>query len=161
QADYEVELAVVIGRRARDVSADEALDYVFGYTVCNDVSARDLQFSEGGQWTHSKTLDTFAPMGPYIVTADEVPDPQSLQLRCVLNGETMQDSNTADMLFPVAELIQFLTRGMTLEPGDIISTGTPQGVGVSRKPPVFLKSGDQVRVEIERLGGITNPVEQA
>ncbi len=161
QADYEVELAVVIGRRARDVSADEALDYVFGYTVCNDVSARDLQFSEGGQWTHSKTLDTFAPMGPYIVTADEVPDPQSLQLRCVLNGETMQDSNTADMIFPIAELIQFLTRGMTLEPGDIISTGTPQGVGVSRKPPVFLKSGDQVRVEIEQLGGITNPVEQA
>lgn len=160
KADYEVELAVVIGKRARDVSADEALEYVFGYTVCNDVSARDLQFSEGGQWTHSKTLDTFAPMGPYIVTADEVPDPLALQLRCILNGETMQDSNTSDMIFPVGELIQFLSQGMTLECGDIISTGTPQGVGQSRKPPVFLKTGDEVSVEIERLGRITNPVEE-
>ncbi len=151
KADYEVELAVVIGRSARDVPADEALAYVFGYTVCNDVSARDLQFSEGGQWTHSKTLDTFAPMGPSIVTADDIPDPQGLRLSTVLNGETVQDSSTADMIFPVAELIAFLSRGMTLECGDIISTGTPQGVGQSRTPPVFLKAGDEVSVEVENM----------
>ncbi len=160
KADYEVELAVVIGRSARDVPADEALAYVFGYTVCNDVSARDLQFSEGGQWTHSKTLDTFAPMGPSIVTADDIPDPQGLRLSTVLNGETVQDSSTADMIFPVAELIAFLSRGMTLECGDIISTGTPQGVGQSRTPPVFLKAGDEVSVEVENIGTLTNFVEQ-
>ncbi len=160
KADYEVELAVVIGRTARDVPADEALDYVFGYTVCNDVSARDLQFSEGGQWTHSKTLDTFAPMGPYVATTDVIPDPQNLRLSTVLNGETVQDSSTADMIFPVAELVAFLSRGMTLECGDIISTGTPQGVGQSRTPPVFLKAGDEVSVEVENIGRLTNPVEE-
>ncbi|MDP9378809.1 MAG: fumarylacetoacetate hydrolase family protein [Chloroflexota bacterium] len=158
--DYEAELAVIIGRTGRDIPSDEALDYVFGYTNCHDVSARDLQFSEGGQWTHSKTLDTFAPMGPYLVTKDDIPDPQALRIRCILNGETMQDSNTSEMIFPVAELIAFLSRGMTLECGDIISTGTPAGVGTSRKPPVFLKAGDEVSIEIEGLGRLTNPVVQ-
>lgn len=160
KVDYEAELAVVIGRQGRDIPSDEALDYVFGYTNCHDVSARDLQFSEGGQWTHSKTLDTFAPMGPYLVTTDDIPDPQALRIRCILNGETMQDGNTSDMIFPVAELIAFLSQGMTLECGDIISTGTPAGVGQSRKPPVFLKAGDEVSIEIDGLGRLTNPVEQ-
>lgn len=158
QADYEAELGVVIGRPARNVSAEEALDHVFGYVNCNDVSSRDLQFSEGGQWTRSKSIDTFLPLGPYIVTRDEVPDPQALSVRCVLNGETMQDGNTRDMIFPVAELIAFLSTGMTLVPGDIISTGTPAGVGTARDPKVFLKDGDEVTVEIQSLGMLTNPV---
>ena len=159
QADYEAELGVVIGSPARNVSASEALDYVFGYVNCNDVSSRDLQFSEGGQWTRSKSIDTFFPVGPYIVTADEVPDPQALSVRCVLNGETMQDGNTSDMIFPVSELIAFLSSGMTLMPGDIISTGTPAGVGTARDPKVFLKDGDEVTIEIEGLGTLTNPVQ--
>jgi 2,4-diketo-3-deoxy-L-fuconate hydrolase len=159
QADYEAELAVVIGRPAKNVSESEALDYVFGYTNCNDVSSRDLQFSEGGQWTRSKSIDTFAPVGPYIATRDEVPDPQDLSIRCVLNGETMQDSTTAKMIFPVAELVSFLSTGMTLMPGDLILTGTPAGVGFVRDPKVFLKPGDEVTIEIEGLGSLTNPVE--
>ena len=159
QADYEAELGVVIGRPARNVSAADALEYVFGYVNCNDVSSRDLQFSEGGQWTRSKSIDTFLPIGPHIATRDEVPDPQALSVRCVLNGETMQDGNTADMIFPVAELIAFLSSGMTLTPGDIISTGTPAGVGTARDPKVFLKDGDEVSVEIEGLGTLTNPVQ--
>jgi 2-keto-4-pentenoate hydratase/2-oxohepta-3-ene-1,7-dioic acid hydratase in catechol pathway len=158
QADYEAELGVVIGRPARNVSAEEALDHVFGYVACNDVSTRDLQFSEGGQWTRSKSIDTFFPIGPYIATADEVPDPQNLSVRCVLNGETMQDGNTSDMIFPVSELIAFLSTGMTLMPGDIISTGTPAGVGTARDPKVFLGDGDEVTVEIQGLGTLTNPV---
>jgi 2,4-didehydro-3-deoxy-L-rhamnonate hydrolase len=159
QADYEAELAVVIGHPARNVSASEALEYVFGYTNCNDVSSRDLQFSEGGQWTRSKSLDTFCPIGPYIATREEVPDPQSLSIRCVLNGEVMQDSNTSKMAFSGAELVSFLSSGMTLMPGDIIATGTPAGVGFARDPKVFLKAGDEVTVEIEGLGSLTNPVE--
>lgn len=159
QADYEAELGVVIGSPARNVSASEALEYVFGYVNCNDVSSRDLQFSEGGQWTRSKSIDTFFPIGPYIVTADEVADPQALSVRCVLNGETMQDGNTSDMIFPVSELIAFLSSGMTLMPGDIISTGTPAGVGTARDPKVFLKDGDEVTIEIEGLGTLTNPVQ--
>jgi 2,4-diketo-3-deoxy-L-fuconate hydrolase len=159
QADYEAELAVVIGRRARGVEASEALEYVFGYMNSNDVSSRDLQFSEGGQWTRSKSLDTFAPIGPYLVTRDEVPDPQNLSIRCVLNGEVMQDSNTSKMAFGVAELVSFLSKGMTLMPGDIIMTGTPAGVGFVRDPRVFLKAGDEVSIEIEGLGTLTNPVE--
>jgi len=159
QADYEAELAVVVGHPARNVSASEALEYVFGYTNCNDVSSRDLQFSEGGQWTRSKSLDTFCPLGPYIVTREEVPDPQSLSIRCVLNGEVMQDSNTSKMAFSVAELVTFLSSGMTLMPGDIIATGTPAGVGFVRDPKVFLKAGDEVTIEIEGLGSLTNPVE--
>jgi 2,4-diketo-3-deoxy-L-fuconate hydrolase len=158
QVDYEVELAVVIGRRARNVSADEALEYVFGYMNCNDVSSRDLQFSEGGQWTRSKSLDTFCPTGPYLVTRDEVPDPQDLRLRCTLNGEVMQDGTTREMIFSVAELVSFLSQGMTLVPGDIIATGTPPGVGMARDPQVWMKPGDEVTVEIEGLGALTNPV---
>ncbi len=159
QVDYEAELAVVIGREARNVSESEALDHVFGYTNCNDVSSRDLQFSEGGQWTRSKSIDTFAPIGPYIATREEIPDPQDLSIRCVLNGEVMQDSSTSRMIFPVAELISFLSTGMTLTPGDIIATGTPAGVGFARDPEVFLKAGDEVTIEIEGLGALTNPVE--
>lgn len=159
KADYEAELAFVIGREAKDVSAADALDYVFGYMNCNDVSARDLQFSEGGQWTRSKSIDTFAPIGPFIATADEVEDPQNLSVRLTLNGEMVQDGTTQKMIFPVAELIEFLSAGMTLVPGDIISTGTPPGVGAARDPQLFLKPGDTMTVEIEGLGSLTNPVE--
>src|ERR687890_2737826 len=161
QADYEAELTVIIGRAARNVSESEALDYVFGYTNANDVSSRDLQFSEGGQWTRSKSIDPFAPIGPYIATRDEVSDPPSLSIRCILNGEVMQDGTTSDMIFSVAELISFLSTGMTLMPGDIIATGTPAGVGFVREPKVFLKAGDEVTIEIEGLGNLTNPVEAA
>jgi 2-keto-4-pentenoate hydratase/2-oxohepta-3-ene-1,7-dioic acid hydratase in catechol pathway len=159
QVDYEAELAVVIGRAARNVSEEEALEYVFGYMNSNDVSSRDLQFSEGGQWTRSKSIDTFAPVGPYIATRDEVPDPQSLYIRCVLNGEVVQDGTTSDMIFSVAEVVSFLSSGMTLMPGDIIMTGTPAGVGFVREPALFMKAGDEVSVEIEGLGTLTNPVE--
>ena len=161
QVDYEAELAVVIGRTAKNVPEEEALEYVFGYTNGNDVSSRDLQFSEGGQWTRSKSLDTFAPIGPYIATRDEVPDPQNLYIRCVLNGEVVQDGTTSDMVFSVAELVSFLSSGMTLMPGDIILTGTPAGVGFVRDPQLFMKPGDEVSVEIEGLGTLTNPVEAA
>ena len=159
QVDYEAELAVVIGRTAKNVPEEEALEYVFGYTNGNDVSSRDLQFSEGGQWTRSKSLDTFAPIGPYIATRDEVPDPQNLSIRCILNGEVVQDGTTSDMVFSVAELISFLSKGMTLAPGDIILTGTPAGVGFVRDPQLFMKPGDEVTVEIEGLSTLTNPVE--
>ncbi len=159
QADYEAELAVVIGRRAWNVEAGEALDYVFGYMNANDVSSRDLQFSEGGQWTRSKSIDTFAPTGPYLVTKDEIEDPQNLSVKCTLNGEVMQDGNTEKMIFSIAEIVAFLSTGMTLEPGDIILTGTPPGVGVARDPQVFLKDGDEVSIEIEGLGTLTNSVE--
>ena len=159
QADYEAELAVVIGQDARNVEAGDALDYVFGYMNANDVSSRDLQFSEGGQWTRSKSIDTFAPVGPYLVTKDEIEDPQNLSVKCTLNGEVMQDGTTEKMIFSVAEIVAFLSTGMTLEPGDIIMTGTPPGVGVARDPQVFLKDGDEVSIEIEGLGTLTNPVE--
>ena len=159
QADYEAELAVVIGRSARHVEAEDALDYVFGYMNANDVSSRDLQFSEGGQWTRSKSLDTFAPIGPYLVSREDVPDPQDLSIKATLNGEVMQEGTTEKMIFPIAEVISFLSKGMTLEPGDIILTGTPPGVGVARDPQVFLKDGDEVTVEVEGLGALTNPVE--
>jgi 2,4-didehydro-3-deoxy-L-rhamnonate hydrolase len=159
QADYEAELAVVIGRAARNVSEPEALDYVFGYTNANDVSSRDLQFSEGGQWTRSKSIDTFCPLGPYIATTDEIEDPQDLSIRCILNGEVMQEGTTQKMIFPVAELVSFLSQGMTLVPGDIIVTGTPPGVGSARDPQVWLKDGDEVSIEIQGLGTLTNPVE--
>jgi 2,4-diketo-3-deoxy-L-fuconate hydrolase len=161
QADYEAELAVVIGRTARNVSQAEALDYVFGYTNANDISSRDLQFSEGGQWTRSKSIDTFCPLGPYIATTDEIGDPQNLFIRCILNGEVMQDGTTSKMIFPVAELVSFLSQGMTLVPGDVIITGTPPGVGAARDPQVWLKAGDEVSIEIEGLGTLTNPVETA
>lgn len=159
QADYEAELAVVIGSSARHVKPEDALEYVFGYMNANDVSSRDLQFSEGGQWTRSKSLDTFAPIGPYLVSREDVPDPQNLSIKSTLNGEVMQEGTTAKMIFSVAEVISFLSKGMTLEPGDIILTGTPPGVGVARDPQVFLKDGDEVTIEIEGLGALTNPVE--
>ncbi|MBV8959964.1 MAG: fumarylacetoacetate hydrolase family protein [Actinobacteria bacterium] len=157
QVDYEVELAVVMGRTARRVSTADALDYVFGYTVCNDVSARDAQFGDG-QWVRSKSFDTFCPLGPSIVTTDEIPDPQTLGLRCRVNGTTLQDSNTADMIFGCAEIISFLSRAMTLEPGDVIATGTPEGVGFARKPPVWLLDGDVVECEVDGIGVLRNQV---
>src|SRR5262249_49957681 len=155
--DYEAELAFIIGRRAKNVSRQKALDYVFGYTNFNDVSARDFQFADG-QWQRGKSCETFAPMGEYITTADEIPDPQNLAIKLRLNGETMQDSNTSQMIFGVAELIEYLSRYITLEPGDVVATGTPPGVGFARKPPVYLKDGDTVEVEIEGLGVLSNPV---
>lgn len=157
EVDYEAELAVVIGRRARRVSEADALDYVFGYTCCNDVSARDAQFGDQ-QWVRGKSFDTFCPLGPAIVTADEIPDPQNLRIACRVNGETLQDSNTSEMIFGVAELIAYCSRFMTLEVGDIIATGTPFGVGFSRTPPIYLKDGDVCEVEIEKIGVLTNPV---
>ncbi|MBX7244581.1 MAG: fumarylacetoacetate hydrolase family protein [Candidatus Sumerlaeaceae bacterium] len=155
--DFEGELGVVIGKRGFRVKAENALSHVFGYTVIHDVSARDLQKSDG-QWLRAKGQDGFAPMGPCIVTADEIGDPQTLGIRTKLNGQVMQDSNTGQMIFPVTELIRFITEGITLEPGDIISTGTPSGVGAHRKPPVFLKVGDRVEVEVEKIGRIVNTV---
>lgn len=156
QVDYEAELAVIIGQPARCVSAADALSYVAGYTCANDVSARDLQFSDG-QWVRGKSLDTFCPLGPCLVTGDEIPDPQNLVIRSLLNGQTMQDSNTAEMIFSVAELIAFASRAFTLLPGDVIVTGTPHGVGVFRNPKVFMKHGDTITIEIERIGQLTNP----
>jgi 2-keto-4-pentenoate hydratase/2-oxohepta-3-ene-1,7-dioic acid hydratase in catechol pathway len=158
QVDYEAELGVVIGKSAKNVSAANALNYVFGYTILNDVSARDLQFGDQ-QWIRGKSQDTFCPLGPAIVSKDEVGDPQNLHVRCRLNGQVMQDSNTREMIAGVARLIEFITEGITLLPGDVIATGTPHGVGVFRKPPVFMKPGDVVEVEIERLGRLANPVE--
>jgi len=157
QVDYEAELAVVIGRRARNVRSSQALDYVLGYTCFNDISARDFQFADG-QWQRGKSCDTFAPMGPTIVTADTVPDPHKLSIKLVLNGKTMQDSNTDQFIFGVPELIEFLSQTITLEPGDVIATGTPPGVGFARKPPVFLKPGDKMEVVIESVGWLNNPV---
>jgi 2-keto-4-pentenoate hydratase/2-oxohepta-3-ene-1,7-dioic acid hydratase in catechol pathway len=157
--DYECELAVVIGRACKNVSKANALDYVLGYTCCNDVSARDWQLKRGGgQWCRGKTFDTFSPMGPCLVTCDEIPDPQTLSIRTVLNGEVMQDWRTDDMIFDVATLIEFLSGSTTLLPGTVILTGTPQGVGMARKPPRWLNAGDVVSVEIEKIGTLTNPV---
>jgi 2-keto-4-pentenoate hydratase/2-oxohepta-3-ene-1,7-dioic acid hydratase in catechol pathway len=155
--DYEAELGVVIGRGGSRIPTERALSHVFGYMCINDVSARDLQKADG-QWLRAKGMDNFAPTGPYLVTADEILDPQNLAIRCRVNGQTMQDSNTREMVFPVAELIAFISQAITLTPGDIISTGTPDGVGQYRQPPVFLKPGDRVEVEIEGLGTLVNPV---
>jgi len=157
QVDYEAELAVIIGRNAKRVDEAAALDYVFGYTLINDVSARDLQFGDG-QWTRGKGLDTFAPLGPFITTRDEIADVQSLNIEGRLNGEVMQSSNTAKMIFPVAYLISYLSQGIMLEPGDVIATGTPEGVGIFRDPPVLLKAGDVFEVTVEKLGTLGNSV---
>ncbi len=157
QVDYEGELGVVIGRRARYLREPEALAYVAGYLTCNDVSARDYQ-SRTSQWTVGKSFDGFAPMGPSLVTADEVPDPQDLDLRVSIGADVLQSSNTRHMIFPVARVIAYLTEAITLEPGDVIMTGTPAGVGAARTPQRFLKAGETVRVEIERLGALENPV---
>jgi 2-keto-4-pentenoate hydratase/2-oxohepta-3-ene-1,7-dioic acid hydratase in catechol pathway len=157
RCDYEAELGVVIGTRARDVSAENALEAVGGYICVNDVSARDLQFADG-QWTRGKSPDTFCPVGPRLVPRDDVPDPQNLTIRAILNGETLQDSTTANMVFGVAEIIEYVTQTITLEPGDLIATGTPAGVGAFRDPKVFMKPGDEITIEIEGLGSLTNPV---
>ena len=160
QVDYEAELAVVIGRRCRGASIADALNYVAGYTCLNDVSARDFQFGDN-QWVRAKSQDTFGPMGPYLVTSEDIPDPQTLPIRCTVNGQVLQESNTDKMIFGVRELIVFISRGITLEPGDVISTGTPHGVGFARKPPIFLKAGDEVVVEVEGVGRLYNPVRTA
>jgi 2-keto-4-pentenoate hydratase/2-oxohepta-3-ene-1,7-dioic acid hydratase in catechol pathway len=157
QVDYEAELAVVIGQEARNVPAGRAMEVIAGYTIINDVSARDVQFSDK-QWVRGKSFDTFCPMGPYFVTADEINDPHDLGIKCLLNGDAMQDSSTAEMIFKLPYLIEFITRTATLLPGDVISTGTPDGVGVFRDPQVFLKPGDEVIVEIDGLGALRNPV---
>jgi len=157
QVDYEAELAVVIGRKVRGLNEAEALDAVFGYTAANDVSARDLQFGDG-QWTRGKALDTFLPLGPVVVSRDEVPDPQDLRVRCRVNGETLQDSSTREMIFPVRSLLAFISRAFTLEPGDVILTGTPHGVGYFRDPQVFLKPGDRVEVEVGDFGVLSSLV---
>jgi 2-keto-4-pentenoate hydratase/2-oxohepta-3-ene-1,7-dioic acid hydratase in catechol pathway len=159
EVDYECELAVVIGRACKNVSRAHALDYVLGYTCANDVSARDWQIRNGGgQWCRGKTFDTFAPLGPCLVTRDEIPDPNALKIATILNGARMQDETTADMIFDVPRLIEFLSGSTTLVPGTVILTGTPSGVGMARKPPVWLKPGDTVTVEIEKIGSLTNPV---
>ena len=160
KCDYEAELGVVIGVRVRDVSAENALEAVAGYICVNDVSARDLQFADG-QWTRGKSPDTFCPVGPRLVPRDEIPDPQNLAIRAVLNGETKQESTTANMVFGVADLVAYITQTITLEPGDLIATGTPAGVGAFRKPPAFMQPGDEITIEIEGLGSLTNPVAAA
>jgi 2-keto-4-pentenoate hydratase/2-oxohepta-3-ene-1,7-dioic acid hydratase in catechol pathway len=159
QVDYEVELAFVIGRAARGVPAAEAMPHVAGYTVLNDVSARDYQREKpGGQWTLAKSFDTFCPMGPWLVTADEIRDPHDLKLECVVSTERMQSSSTSRMIFTVPAIIEYLSRVLTLEPGDVVATGTPPGVGFARKPPRFLRPGDVVECTVERIGTLRNPV---
>lgn len=157
QVDYEGELAVVIGKRGKDIPEREALSYVAGYTCANDISAHDLEFRTS-QWTSGKMLDTFCPLGPVLVTADEIPDPNRLRLRTILNGEVVQDTCTSDMYFSVKHLISYISSLATLEPEDVILTGTPAGLGCMRQPPVFLQPGDSISVEIEGIGTLTNPV---
>lgn len=160
EVDYECELAVIIGKKCKNVSRNNALDYVFGYTCANDVSARDWQVRYGGgQWCRGKTFDSFCPLGPYIVTSDEIENPNDLRIKTILNGRTVQDWNTNDMIFDVRELIEFLSGSTTLLPGTVILTGTPQGVGMAAQPPRWLKPGDSVVVEIEKIGQLINPVE--
>jgi 2-keto-4-pentenoate hydratase/2-oxohepta-3-ene-1,7-dioic acid hydratase in catechol pathway len=160
EVDYECELAVVIGKACKNATRENALDYVLGYTCANDVSARDWQIKwGGGQWCRGKFFDTFAPLGPCLVTPEDIPNPNALKIKTVLNGETVQDWNTDDMIFDVPTLIEFLSGSTTLLPGTVILTGTPQGVGMARKPPLWLKAGDTVTVEIEKIGALTNPVE--
>lgn len=161
EVDYECELAVVIGRACKNVRREQALDYVLGYTCANDVSARDWQIKRGGsQWCRGKSFDTFAPMGPCLVTPDEIAEPNNLAIRTLLNGEPVQDWNTNDMIFDVPALIEFLSGSTTLLPGTVILTGTPHGVGMARKPPRWLREGDTVTIEIEGIGQLTNPVRQ-
>ena len=161
EVDYECELAVVIGRPCKNVSRKNALDFVLGYTCANDVSARDWQKKKkgGSQWSRGKSFDSFCPLGPCLVTPDEIPNPNSLAIRTVLNGTTVQDSNTSDMIFDVPSLIEFLSGSTTLLPGTTILTGTPHGVGMAANPPRWLKPGDSVTIDVERIGKLTNPVE--
>ncbi len=157
EVDYEAELAVVIGKRGKNIPEEKAYEYVAGYMALHDVSARDMQFGDK-QWFRGKSCDTFAPTGPWLVTRDEVPDPQQLRISLTLNGQTMQDSNTSNLIFKIPYLVSYLSQSLTWEVGDIISTGTPPGVGVFRKPPVFLKPGDTASITIEKIGTLTNPV---
>ncbi len=161
RVDYEAELGVVIGKAASRVAVEDALNYVFGYTVINDVSARDIQKGAeyGNQWVRGKSFDTFCPMGPSVTSGNEINDVQNLSVRATLNGELLQDGNTRDMIFNVATLISYISQGITLEPGDIIATGTPNGVGDARKPPLYLKNGDLIEIEVGNLGKLINPVE--
>jgi 2-keto-4-pentenoate hydratase/2-oxohepta-3-ene-1,7-dioic acid hydratase in catechol pathway len=159
KVDYEAELAIVLGKTAHNVSRAAAFDYILGYTCANDVSARDWQRDfGGGQWNHAKSFDTFCPFGPVLVTKDEIPNPNALRIRSILNGAVMQDSSTADMIFDVPALIEFLSADKTLPAGTVILTGTPEGVGFARTPPIWLKPGDTISVEIENIGTLTNPV---
>ncbi len=159
KVDYECELAAVVGRRCRHVPVENALDCLLGYTCANDVSARDWQgLKGGGQWCLAKSFDTFCPLGPWITTTDEIPDPQQLRLRTIVSGETRQDWTTSDMIFRVAEIVSFLSHCATLEPGTVILTGTPHGVGMASEPPRWLLPGDSVRIEIDRIGSLDNPV---
>ena len=155
QVDFEAELAVIIGKKAKGVSEEDAMNYVFGYACLHDVSARDLQFADG-QWIRGKGQDSFCPIGPFITTKDEIADVHSLKIEGRLNGETMQSSNTSKLIFKIPTLIHYLTQGITLEPGDVIATGTPEGVGVFRTPPVLLKAGDVFEIEIENIGVLSN-----
>ena len=155
KVDFEAELAVVIGEKIRNCPEEKALKAVFGYTCGNDVSARDLQFGDG-QWVRGKSLDTFCPVGPWIVTSDEIPDPQCLNIESRLNGEVMQKSNTRNMIFPVSFLVGFMSRHFTLFPGDLILTGTPSGVGTFREPSIYMKDGDEIIVSIEKIGDLKN-----
>lgn len=157
--DYEAELAVVMGKKAKNVSPDKAMDYIMGYTCANDVSARDWQFDkQKGQWARGKSFDTFCPLGPWIVTKEEIDDPNNIGIRCIINGQTVQKSKTSEMIFNVQNIVSNLSRSMTLLPGTVILTGTPDGVGFTRQPPLFLKAGDLVSVEIEKIGTLTNEV---
>jgi 2-keto-4-pentenoate hydratase/2-oxohepta-3-ene-1,7-dioic acid hydratase in catechol pathway len=159
KADYEAELAIVLGRECRNATKANALDFVLGYTCANDVSARDWQRDfGGGQFCHAKSFDTFCPLGPVLVTKDEIPNPNALRIRSILNGTVMQDSSTSDMIFDVPTLIAFLSADKTLPAGTVILTGTPEGVGFARQPPVWLKPGDTIAIEIEKIGTLTNPV---
>ena len=161
ELDHECELAVVIGKTCRNVAQRNALDYVLGYTCANDISARDWQKKwGGGQWCRAKSFDTFAPLGPCLITRDEIPNPNALAIRTIVNGEVRQCSNTRDMIFDVPTLIEFLSGSTTLLPGTVILTGTPSGVGMAKDPPVWLQPGDSVTVEIEKIGTLTNPVER-
>lgn len=157
QVDWEGELAVVIGKKAKDVSEEDAMNYIFGYTIANDVSARDLQLRIDSQWTRGKSLDTFCPLGPWLVTRDEIPDPHNLSVKTEVNGELRQDGNTKDFIFNIPYLISYCSRMFTLEPGDLILTGTPPGVGEGMKPPVYLKDGDVVNITIDGIGQLSNP----
>lgn len=160
EVDYECELAVVIGKACKNVTREKALDYVLGYTCANDVSARDWQIKKGGgQWCRGKFFDTFCPLGPVLVTPDEIPNPNALRIATILNGERVQDWTTSDMIFDVPSLIEFLSGSTTLLPGTVILTGTPQGVGMAAKPPRWLVPGDTVTIEIEQIGSLTNPVQ--
>jgi 2-keto-4-pentenoate hydratase/2-oxohepta-3-ene-1,7-dioic acid hydratase in catechol pathway len=157
--DYEAELTLIIGKTAKNVAKENAMEYIMGYTCANDVSARDWQFDkQKGQWARGKSFDTFCPLGPWIVTKDEIDDPDRLEIRTILNNHILQESVTSDMIFGVCEIVSNLSLSMTLLPGTVILTGTPEGVGFTRKPPIYLREGDSISVEIEQIGCLSNPV---